>query len=327
MSRASHQKLKILYIMRLFFYRTDNENTITIPEIISELKSLGINAERKSVYDDIEALQLFGLDIVKRKTKTHDYFLASRDFEIPEIKLLIDSVSSSKFITAKKSEELVKKLENLTSKHQAKNLRRQVFTNGRIKTMNESIYYSVDTIHLAIAGNKQITFKYFDWSVDKKKVFRKDGQRYITNPIALTYDNENYYLISYNSERKSYVHYRVDRMSNIEMLENECIKPDQEFDLSDYLKPFFSMFGGELCDVSLEFDNSLINIIIDRFGKNTIIIKVDENHFIAKVKVAISPLFLSWIIGFGNKAKVISPNYVIEDVYKLAYESMKQHEK
>jgi predicted DNA-binding transcriptional regulator YafY len=318
MPRTSQQKLKILYILKMFYEKTDVENTITVPQIISELASLGINAERKSIYDDIEALKFLGYDIVKTKTKTHNYFLASREFEIPELKLLIDSVLSSRFITQKKSQELVKKIEKLASKHQFKKLKRQMYACERVKTMNESIYYTIDRINDAIAENKQIKFKYFDWSVNKKKVYRKDGELYQTNPISLVYDNDNYYLIAYSEQREDYIHYRVDRMDKAEIVEKKRYVPQQDFDLAQYIKPVFSMYLGKLVDVSIEFDNLLINVIIDRFGKDTEIIKTDEEHFVAQLKVAISPMFLSWIIGFGDKARILSPDYIIEEVCNLA---------
>lgn len=328
--KLSHQKLKIMYLAKILMEQTDEEHTITVPEMIAELSKLGISAERKSIYDDLEYLQLFGLDICSNKTKTTNYYIASRDFELPELKLLVDSVQSSKFITRKKSMELISKIEKLTSHENAKKLQRQVFITNRVKTLNEQIYYNVDKIHEAIAENKQITFKYFDINVNKKKVYRRNGGVYIESPISLTWDDENYYLITYKEKYDNYTHYRVDKMEMIELTEDDRVLSDKPFDLSSYAKTMFQMYSGEEADVSIEFENKLVGVVYDRFGTDIPIRKSDKDHFICHVKVAVSPHFLSWIMSFGKQAKIISPNYVIEEMYQLArevtgiYENSKQ---
>ena len=298
-----------------------------MPEMIAELSKLGISAERKSIYDDLEYLQLFGLDICSNKTRTTNYYIASREFELPELKLLVDSVQSSKFITRKKSMELISKIEKLTSREYAKQLQRQVFITNRVKTLNEQIYYNVDKIHDAIAANKQITFKYFNLDVNKKKVYRKDGGLYIESPVSLTWDDENYYLITYKEKYDNYTHYRVDKMETIEITEYDRVLSDKPFDLSAYSKTMFQMFGGEETDVSVEFDNDLVGVVFDRFGTDIPIIKKDENRFVCHVKVAVSPHFLSWIMSFGNKAKILSPDYVADKMYQLATEIKQIYEK
>lgn len=315
--KVSHQKLKLLHLMKILLEQTDEEHTMTVPQMISELAKLGISAERKSIYNDLEYLKLFGIDICSRKSKTTDYFVGSRDFELPELKLLVDSVQASKFITHKKSIELIKKLETLTSRHSANQLRRQVFVTNRVKTFNEKIYYNVDKIHEAIAKNKQITFKYFDIDVNKKQVYRKGGNLYTESPVSLTWDDENYYLITYKAKYGDYVHYRVDKMENIELSDVNRELPDKTFDLSEYTKSMFQMFGGEETEVSIRFENELVGVVYDRFGMNVPIIKSDEEHFICKVKVAVSPHFLSWIISFGEMAQIISPDFVIEQLCEL----------
>jgi len=289
-----------------------------VPKMIAELSKLGISAERKSIYDDLEYLRLFGLDICSNKTRTTNYYIASRDFELPELKLLVDSVQSSKFITHRKSMELISKIERLTSRENARKLQRQVFITNRVKTVNEQIYYNVDKIHEAIAANKQITFKYFNLDVNKKKVYRKDGGLYTESPVALTWDDENYYLITYKEKYDNYTHYRVDKMETIELTEDDRVLSSKPFDLSVYSKTMFQMFGGEETDVSVEFDNSLVGVVFDRFGSDIPIVKKDESRFICRVKVAVSPHFLSWIMSFGKKAKIISPDYVVEEMYQLA---------
>lgn len=325
--KLSHQKLKLFYLMKILLEKTDEEHTITVPEMIAELGKLGISAERKSVYDDLEYLKLFGLDVCSRKTRTHDYFIGSREFELPELKLLVDSVQSSKFITHKKSMELISKIEKLTSEANAKKLHRQVFVTNRVKTFNETIYYNVDRIHDAIAANKQITFKYYDLDVDRKKVYRKNGDRYVESPVALTWDDENYYLITYKEKYDDYAHYRVDKMECIEISEDDRILSDETFDLSAYSKTTFAMFGGEETEVSIKFENELVGVVFDRFGTDVRIIKADEEHFICTVKVAVSPHFLSWIFSFGKRAKILSPDYVVEDMYALIREAYENYEK
>lgn len=324
--KLSHQKLKIMYLMKILLEQTDEEHTLTVPEMISELNKMGISAERRSIYDDIEYLKLYGLDICTKKSKTTGYFVASRDFELPELKLLVDSVQSSKFITRKKSMELISKIEKLTSKENAKQLHRQVFVTNRVKTLNERIYYNVDKIHDAIAANKQIKFKYFDLDVNKKKVFRKNGEFYTESPVSLTWDDENYYLITYKEKYDHYVHYRVDKMDSIEITDNDRVMSDKPFDLSMYAKTMFQMFGGEEVNVSMKFENELVGVIYDRFGIDVPIIKADDKHFICNVNVAVSPHFLSWIISFGNRAEILSPDFVVEQLYELLRETAKVYE-
>ncbi len=315
--KQSNQKLKMMYIAKILLEQTDEQHTLTVPQIISELSKLGISAERKSVYDDLEYLRLFGLDICSSKTRTTNYFIASREFELPELKLLVDSVQSSKFITRKKSMELISKIEKLTSREFAKQLHRQVFVANRVKTVNERIYYNVDKIHDAIAENKQIKFRYFDIDVNKEKVFRKDGEYYHESPVSLTWDDENYYLITYKEKYNHYVHYRVDKMDSIELTEDDRVLSDKPFDLSAYAKTMFRMFGGDEVDVRLKFENSLVGVVYDTFGMDIPIIKDDENHFVCDVKVAVSPQFLSWVISFGQQAEIISPDTVIRRLYEL----------
>lgn len=315
--KSPNQKLKLLYLTKILMEKTDEEHPITLSEIIEELSRYGVSAERKSIYDDLECLRVFGIDICTKKTRTTGYFIGSRDFELPELKLLVDSVQSSKFITHKKSLELISKIERLTSRENAKLLHRQVFVTNRVKTLNEQIYYNVDKIHDAIAANKQITFRYFDIDVNKSKAYRRNGEIYTESPISLTWDDENYYLITYKTKYDNYVHYRVDKMEGIEISETDRVFSSKPFDLSAYAKKMFGMFGGEETDVSIRFDNDLVGVIYDRFGMDIPIIKIDEKHFECSVRVAVSPHFLSWIISFGGKAKIISPQSVIDELYAL----------
>lgn len=312
--KQPHQKLKLIYLAQIFMEKTDEEHPITVPEIIKELSALGISAERKSIYDDIECLRLFGMDICTVKSRTTGYFVAERDFELPELKLLVDTVQSSKFITRKKSMELISKIEKLTSRENAKKLQRQVFVTNRVKTLNEQIYYNVDRIHDAIAANKQITFKYFSWDVNKNKVYRKNGDLYVESPVALTWDDENYYLITYKEKYNNYTHYRVDKMESIAISDKDRVLSSEPFDLSVYSKKMFQMYGGEETEVTIMFKNSLVGVVYDRFGMDIPILKSDDENFACRVKVAVSPQFLSWVMSFGSDAKVLSPKEVIDDL-------------
>jgi predicted DNA-binding transcriptional regulator YafY len=327
MAKSSNQKLKILYIMKMLLEKTDEENTMTINDMIAELERYGITAERKSIYDDIEALRHYGIDIATRKTKTTDYFVASRVFELPELKLLVDAVQCSKFVTYKKSNELIKKIESLASSRQAALLHRQVYVTNRVKAINENIYYNVDRLHMAIAENKQVSFKYFDYDIKKEKRYRKNGELYFVSPYALSWDDENYYLITFSEKYNDFTHYRVDRMSNIEIVDQpRVILPDNEqFNIADYSKKVFNMFGGEEETVKLKFDNSLVNAVIDRFGKDVTLDKVDENSFSVRINVAISSTFFAWLAQFGSKVKILSPESVIEKYKNSIQEILEQY--
>jgi len=294
--------------------------------MISSLNEAGISAERKSIYDDIECLRLFGLDVCSIKAKSFGYYIGERDFELPELKLLVDSVQSSKFITHKKSLELIKKIEHLTSASNARMLQRQVFVSNRVKTMNEKIYYNVDIIHDAIAKNRQISFLYFEWGIDKCKHYRKDGARYDETPVSLSWDDENYYLIVYKEKYSAYAHYRVDKMEQIEISEAERVMPDDSFDLAKYAQSVFGMFGGEQTTVTIRFSNDLVNPVIDRFGSDIPIIKSDDEHFEARVNVKTSRNFYGWIFSFGEKAKIISPPSAVSEAKNLLNNILNKYE-
>lgn len=326
MAKQSNQKLKLLYIMKILLEETDEDHTITVNDLIRRLAALGISAERRSIYDDLELLrENYGLDIEKRKTKTHDYYIASREFELAEIKLLIDTVEASRFITHKKSMELIRKLLTLTSKHNESLLRRQVHVYDRVKSSSEQIYYSVDAIHEAISKNRKISFQYFDRNLRREKVLRKDGGRYVKSPICLTFDSDNYYLVAYEPEWKEYGVYRVDRMQHVEVLEQERDLPETGFDIARELRPMFKMYGGKKADMSVSFANELAGAILDRFGQDIIMVPETPETFIVHFKAAVSPTFLSWIIGFGDKARILSPDWVIDEMKALMAKAAGQY--
>ena len=313
----NNQKLKILYLMKILLEKTDETHSITMPEIIASLQAYGINAERKSIYTDMENLRLFGLDIIGEKMdKSFSYYIGNRQFELAELKLLVDSVQASKFITAKKSNQLIKKIEGLASKYEAAQLQRQVYTTERIKAGNEGIYYNVDQIHTAIASNQQIKFHYFNWDVNKKQVLRKDGAYYQVSPWALSWDDENYYLVAYDSAEEKIKHFRVDKMLHISAIEEkrEGSKKFQAFDMGAYAKKMFGMFGGDEEMVKIICKNELAGVMIDRFGQDVSLIKEDAEHFSINVRVAVSSQFLSWVLALGDGAKIVSPERVVDKV-------------
>lgn len=299
--------------------KTDENHGLTINEIKNELESYGIKAERKSLYDDIEILQSFGLDICTVRTNTVKYYIGNRDFQIPELKLLVDAIQSSKFITRKKSLELIEKLGHLVSENDGSQLRREVYVTNRVKTVNEHIYYNVDKIHNAISENKKISFQYFKWDLDTTngnkivKTARKNGEAYRVSPWALCWDDENYYLIAYDSEAEIIKHYRVDKMERIRLLKDERDGSElyNDFNPARYAKSVFSMFGGEECEVKLLVDNNFIGVIVDRFGSDLFIVKHDEHSFTVNVNVMLSPQFYAWVFGLGGGVRILAPERAI----------------
>ena len=324
LAKSMGQKLKILYLMRILLTQTDEVHPLSVNELITRLAGYGISAERKTIYDDIEVLRQFGIDIVMEKSKSFGYYVAGRDFELPELKLLADAVQSSKFITEKKSMQLIRKLESLTSIYDAGKLRRQVYIQNRVKNMNESIYYSVDTLHEAITEGKKICFKYFDYNIKKERVFRRNGARYTVSPIVLSWNEENYYLIANSDEREGLSHYRVDKMSGVKKLDENRNNSTDSFDLADYSKKVFGMFGGEETNVKLRMHNALANTAIDRFGKDITMIADGDQHFTISVRVALSPVFYGWLFQFGELCEVVSPQSLKDELKMRAEKFLSQ---
>lgn len=313
----SNQKLKILYLAKILLENTDANHDITLQEIIDKLAANNVTAERKSLYDDIAQLDDFGIKIKKTQYgKTYHYQVMNRDFELAELKLLVDSVASAKFITEKKSNELIKKIEHLASRHDASMLQRQVYVSGRVKTMNSDIMENVDAIHNAIAQNLKISFQYFQWNVKKEPELKKNGARYIISPWGLSWDDENYYLVGYDADADRIKHYRVDKMLHIkvEKTRREGRHKFKELDMAAYAKKMFNMFDGQEQKVELLCDNSLAGVMIDRFGKDIRMLRADEAHFRVVVKVAASKHFIHWIMALGSGAKIIGPQSLVEEV-------------
>lgn len=325
---GNNQKLKILYLMRILMEKTDESHSLTMQEIIEELKAYGISAERKSVYNDIENLRVYGLDIIGvKENHTYYYHTGKRQFELAELKLLVDSVSAARFITAKKSNELIKKIEGFASVYEARQLHRQVYAAERIKTANEAIYYNVDRIHTAIGENVQITFQYFNWDVNKQQVLRRDGALYKVSPWALTWDDENYYLVAFDSTEDKIKHFRVDKMLHIELTHErrKGARTFQMFDMGAYAQKMFGMFRGEEEIVQIKCVNELAGVMIDRFGKDVLLVKTDDEHFQVNVKVAVSRQFLAWVMALGEGAVIIGPDSVVERVKKEVHRLKEQY--
>lgn len=328
MPKSNNQKLKLLYILKILTEQSDEEHVISVRQLIEELEKYDIKAERKSIYDDINQLMDFGYDIILVKSRVNGgYYLASREFELAELKLLVEIVQSSKFITLKKSKELIAKIEKLASGSEAKQLQRQVYVANRIKTANESIYYIVDDIHRAIQNNEQISFQYLEWNLEKELVPRHEGRLYKVSPWALTCKDDNYYLIAHDKDEDKIKHFRVDKMGSIKVLagiKREGAALFERFDIADYANKTFSMYGGEEETVTLLMENHLIGVVMDRFGKEALVRKRDDDHFSVRVTVALSSQFFGWLTGLGAGAVIIAPEGIAKQ-YKEYLQGIMQN--
>ena len=312
MARSQKQKLKLLYLMQYLTQNSDEAHPVGIAQMVDMLAAHGILAERKSLYGDLEALREFGMDVVQARGKTVGYYVGTRDFELPELKLLVDSVQSSKFITQRKTLALIRKIEGLASVHDAAALQRQVYVRNRVKSMNESVYYNVDEISSAIAADKKIRFLYFEYTVKKERRYRRGGAFYEVSPYALMWDDENYYMLAYDAATESFRHYRVDKMTQISAQDSfrDGREAFRKVDMSAYSKKVFGMFAGEAETVRLRFANHLAGAVIDRFGRDVMLIREDDEHFSVRVEAVVSPQFYAWVFGFGGEAEILSPEHV-----------------
>lgn len=317
------QKKKLPALQRLLLTETDEDHGLTMDEILRALAQQGITAERKSIYDDIATLRDCGMDIVSaRRGSGTVYFVGERDFQLPELKLLVDAVQSSRFITRHKSEQLIHKLEQLTSRHLAKQLQRSVYVWGRAKTTNERIYLNVDAIHTAIAQKRKIAFRYFRYGPDRKKVPRGGGKDYLVSPYALTWGEDNYYLICHYP-KYGITNFRVDRMERIRVEQDRALPAKEaaggvELDLSQYSIHTFGMYNGPLRQLDIRFDDRLAEVVLDRFGENVFIAPGADGTFTATVRVKVSPIFFGWLMNFGTQAKILSPADVAGEYARAA---------
>ena len=324
MSRGTNQKFKFTYLMKIMLEKTDDEHSLTMPQIMEELEKYDVTAERKSIYTDFQDMtEKFGVEIIKEQIGRETYYhVGAREFELAEVKLLIDAIQSSKFITQTKSRELITKIKSFVSEHQAKQLQRQVYINDRVKTMNESVYYNVDDIHTAINQNKKIRFKYFKWDINKKLVPRHNGDWFIVSPWALTWDDENYYMVAFDDLDSKIKHYRVDKMMHISVEEEKRSGKEvfRNFDMAEYSKATFGMYQGQKAKVKIRFANYMCGVFIDRFGKDISFRPIDDEHSELHVDVNVSPQFFGWIFSLGKDVKVTGPSEVVEQMKVFARE-------
>lgn len=317
MPKGTNNKFKLYRLAQIMLEKTDEEHYITMPEIMDALNEYEITADRKTIYADLRDLEQLGIEVEGESIgNRYHYHVVSSSFELPELKLLVDAIQSSKFITEKKTNALIKKLETLVSKYDASKLQRQVFVSGRIKTMNESIYYTVDAIHNAISENKKIKFQYFQWNLKKEMELRHNGAYYHISPWGLSWDDENYYLVGYDSDAGKIKHYRVDKMLHIRMTDEDREGKEhfKKLDMAEYAKKSFGMYGGKEQSVKLFVENSLAGVIIDRFGKDIMMIPADREHFTVNVDVRVSGPFFGWIISLGEGVKILGPEDVVDQM-------------
>ena len=312
MAKSANYKRKLPILAKLLLERSDEEHPISRQEMQEELERWGLGAERKSIYDDMEQLRELGLDVQSRRGKGGGWFIGERDFQLAELKLLVDAVQSSRFLTKRKSDALIHKLEGLTSVHQARQLQRQVYVDRRVKTMNESIYYNVDKLQGAIANNKVVTFRYFEYNAQRERVFRREGARYKLTPYGLIWDSENYYLAGWDELRKEVRHYRVDKMADITVTGMKG-HPQGDWTAEGYTRKHFGMYSGAPCRLRLRCENRLAGVLIDRFGLEVALIPDGEEHFTASVDLVVSPPLWGWLFGLGPGVEVLSPDWAVDE--------------
>ena len=317
MAKSENQKQKLFRILEILMRKTDEENGLTINQIISELEYFGIQAERKSIYSDFATLEELGFSVVRLYGNPPTYTLAERIFEMPELKLLVDAIQSSKFITREKSYEMIEKLKLFAGSRSAE-LSRQVYVKDRVTTENAATLYAIDRIHTAIKENLRITFAYFSYNVDKKRYLRHGGKKYNVSPKALIWSNDNYYLVGFDEEAGIIKNFRVDKMYKTQILPEEASINSDIYRLNpaDYSKKSFSMYGGEEELVTLEAREELAGVVIDRFGTQSAFIRTDFG-FRFSVRVIVSPTFYAWVMGFGGDMRIIEPERTVEGMMAM----------
>ncbi len=311
-------RLKMFYLMEIFLQRTDEDHTLNAKELGQILETeYGIKVNRTTLYTDVQKMIDADIDILCMDGKTGGYYVASREFELAELKLLVDAVQSSNFVTEKKSADLIRKLESLCSQHEAKQLSSQVTIFNRSKTTNETIYYNIDKIHSAIFHNRQITYQYVEWTMKKTTEPRHEGAYYVVSPLRLIWDDENYYLVGFDEKSGKVKHYRVDKMRDMSIMEEARSEQAlaEKIDAAAFAKKTFGMFSGEDIKVQFQGDKSLVGVMLDRFGTNIWMRPLNEDTFSAQVMVAVSPQFFGWVTAIGKKLQITGPEEV-KQAYK-----------
>lgn len=312
------RNIRIIELLRFLYQQTDEAHAVTVSEMIEYLKSKGIPSVRQTVYTDLEALDTAGIDIVQIKSTQNRYFIGSRIFEYPELKMLVDAVASSKVISAKKSQALIQKLGQLTSIQQAEQLQRLASLSSRVKPHNEKVYYIIDSIQTAILDQHQISFQYYEYTPEKKKILKHDGYRYILDPYALEWKNDHYYLIGYSHKHKGIAHFRVDRLTSVEPLDSK-FQPMPDFDVAAYTNKMVDMFAAEHAEqVKLLCSNELMRVIIDHYGEDIEISPYDDTHFTVIIEVNPSGTFYGWVFKFMGKIRILSPQSCVDKMQDIA---------
>ena len=328
MSRGSNQKFKFTYLMEIMLEKTDDDHALTMSQIMDELERYDVTAERKSIYADFaDMTERFGIEIIKEQRGRETYYhVGSREFELAEVKLLVDAIQSSKFITQTKSRELITKLKKFVSEYQGKTLQRQVFIDDRVKTMNESVFYNVDEVYNAINTNKKIRFKYYKWDINKKLVPKKNGDWFVLSPWGLTWMDENYYMIAYDDWDGNVKSYRIDKMMRITITDEERTGKDafKAYDMAKLSKSTFGMYGGPKKRVTIQFENSMCGVFLDRFGKDDISFRsINDSWSEFSVEVNVSQQFFGWLFGLGSNVKLVDPEEVVDQLKEYVAEYTK----
>lgn len=311
-------KQRLLRLLSYLYRFTDEDHPVSTSQLVQIFQGEDANASRKTIQDDIKILIEEGHDIEIIKSSQHSYYMASREFEVPEVKLLIDAVSASKFITKEKSRVLVEKLMQFVSKPQAEQMVRHMYVADRIKAGNETIYYSVDTITEAINAGKKVHFQYFDYNERKERILRHNGEVYYHSPYALVWDSDRYYAIGFSDKYKDLVNFRVDRMYKVTIADEDSVPPAPNFDIEDYVQKQFKMYAGEDMDVVLECDNELMQKVIDHFGEEVNTWKSSDTTFRLRAVVSDSPTFYGWVFQYAGKIRIASPEKAIIAFRKMA---------
>lgn len=325
MAKRANRKYKALVLKKILEEATDEKHPLTISQLIACLDHQGISAERKSIYDDVEVLRQAGYDVQFRSGAGGGWYLGQRTFQLAELKMLVDAVQAAHFLTRRKSQDLIKKLESLTSVYEARQLQRQVYTEGRIKNRNESIYHNVDKLHSAQQQNCAVRFYYFAYNQNKQKVHRRNGELYVVSPKGLIWDHENYYLVGWDHKYQEIRHYRVDRMQEISFTGLSARDEEQNINLAVYANRHFGMFGGREATVRLRCVNHLAGVILDRFGLDVSLKPEGEHHFIVCADVVVSPQFWGWLFGLGEEAVLLEPFWAVQEYERRLEEVERQY--
>lgn len=328
MDGAHPKKLKLLYLMRMLEEETDSEQGLTMPQILQKLEDVGISAERKSIYRDIETLREFGIDVRTYQRSPVEYAVEDRDFALPELLLLVDAVQSSRFLTQRKSDALVRSVKRLASVRQRKLLDKRVHVEGRIKMQNESVFSNVDRIQEALARKHKLSFHYFKYNAHKQRVLQHGGERYVETPVQLVYSDGYYYLVVFNEKHDGFANYRVDRMSDIEVLEERALRNDRisEFDPQKLEGSAFGMYGGDTVPAVFLVEDEAMGAVIDRFGKDVLCYEADAHTARVHASVVASPAFFGWLAQFGHRIRIEKPASLVEGYREYLADILKTYE-